>query len=90
MKTKNEILDALRFGICVLVYNKLDGSTRYAFGTLNTSIIPEENRPKTNVDLVKDKEESITHTGLIHYYDMDRKGWRCFLVDNLVSLSYFG
>ena len=78
MTTINETKDALRQGLCTLVYEKLDGEMRTAIGTLNSDFIPVRFTPKNtghpNVDLVS-------------YFDVDRQGWRSFWPERLRSLS---
>ena len=77
--TKDEILNALRMGECFLIYTKLDDSVRCATGTLKTDLIPKEFLPKP--DGIKKNSEH-----LVHYFDINSKGWRCFLVDRLNQL----
>jgi hypothetical protein len=82
-KQINETLDALRFGVCTLIYTKLDGEIRQATGTLNPHLIPGEFHPKVILDVIKKELDP----NLIHYFDLGSNGWRCFWLENLQSLS---
>ena len=81
--TKNEVKFALQLGERCLVYTKLNEETRTAMGTTNLDLIPKEFHPKTKEVPAEPKPE----TDLIHYYDINSKGWRCFWLENLISLS---
>ena len=45
----NETVEALRLGVCTLIYTKIDGEVRQATGTLDPHLIPGEFHPKTKV-----------------------------------------
>lgn len=79
---KNETLTALHLGECSLVYTKLNGELRTATGTLKLDLIPKEFLPKN-----KEPQEQKPETDLVHYFDTDVKGWRCFWLENLQSLK---
>jgi hypothetical protein len=89
----NETLDALKIGVCSMVYTKMDGEVRHATGTLNPHLIPGEFHPKkkpvteeTPNELARRKDLE-TPSDLVHYFDFGSKGWRCFWLENLKSLS---
>ena len=58
-------------------YTKKDGSERTAKGTLKSEIYGEENEPKGT--------GYSTPENVIKYYDLNSKGWRSFLVENLIE-----
>lgn len=70
--------EALRKGSVEFSYTKKDGSVRNAKGTLNVSVMGEENAPSgTGQNLGPDNQ--------VRYYDLNSKGWRSFLSENLIS-----
>ena len=70
--------NALRKRIVEFKYNKKNGETRTANGTLNIDLIGQENTPNgTNGKTFPDNQ--------IRYYDIDSKGWRSFLVENFID-----
>lgn len=70
--------NALRKRIVEFKYNKKNGETRTARGTLNIDLIGQENTPNgTNSKTFPDNQ--------IRYYDIDSKGWRSFLVENFID-----
>jgi len=64
-------------GIVKFYYQKVDGSTREAYGTLLEKIIPvaagENHRKKNNTVQV--------------YFDTEKQEWRCFKKLNPVSIA---
>ena len=62
---------ALRFR-----YQKTDGTSRLAYGTLNPDHIPQEAMPKP-------KPTPTPTPSTIPYFDLDRKAWRSFRIENL-------
>jgi WYL_2, Sm-like SH3 beta-barrel fold len=83
-ETVNETVTALRTGLCNLVYDKINGERRTGVGTLNLDLIPVEFHPKHKTALHEQVNEP---NELIHYFDTQSNGWRCFWSDNLKSLS---
>jgi hypothetical protein len=86
MQNRNEVLDALRLGVCSLVYEKLNGDIRQANGTLKEGLIPKEFLPKSKEMEVTPLEQKDPNQ-LIHYFDLGANGWRCFWPENLKSLK---
>lgn len=82
-KNKNEVLEALRIGLCKLIYEKLNGDIRIAEGTLHVDFIPTDCLPKSN-DL--NKSTNLGPTDLVTYFDTGVCGWRTFYVDHLQHL----
>lgn len=60
-------------GIVKFYFKKVDGSTREAFGTLKTELLPhhEVSNRKTNVTIQT-------------YFDIEKQEWRCFKKANLI------
>lgn len=72
----------MRTGVVEFSYNKKDGSTRVAKGTLNFDIMGEENQPKNGIDYNSD-----TTT---RYFDINSNGWRSFKNDNFIEIIKTG
>lgn len=66
---------ALAKDIVKFHFQKVDGTIREAFGTLNLSKVPTEMHPKG-----ERKEIPTTQT----YYDTEKGAWRCFKKANLI------
>ena len=58
----------------VVKFTKLDGSVRIMRCTLDFTKVPKEDRPK-NVDIPKILK-LLQDNGIMHVYDLDKKGWR--------------
>ena len=69
------LIEKLHKGIVSFVYNKKDGGERHAVGTLYGV--------GHTIKGVGQKECSWT----LRYYDVDCKGWRSFIIENLVSVG---
>lgn len=67
---------AMSKGIVKFYFEKLDGTTRTAWGTLRSDLIPEtagvDNRKKNDTVMV--------------YYDQEKASFRCFKKANLLSI----
>ena len=73
------MIKALREGIVCFSYQKKeDDSLRDARGTLNSVLIPDEDKPKGT-------GKAKPNFAIIPYYDLDRKAWRCFDIRLFVS-----
>lgn len=66
---------ALAKGIVKFHFQKVDGTIREAFGTLDLGKVPEELQPKG-----VQKEIPTTQT----YFDTEKGSWRCFKKANLI------
>jgi len=69
--------NALHKGTVEFKYKKKDGSIRDAIGTLNIDIMGNENAPIGSGYNVSDTN--------VRYYDLNSKGWRSFVCDNLIE-----
>jgi len=72
-----KLVAAMHSKICKFYFQKVDGSTREAFGTLRNGLIPtttdEDNRKKNDTVQV--------------YFDTEKSGWRCFKRANLIKIA---
>lgn len=71
--------NSLKDSICTFEYQKENGETRRAVGTLNNTFFNYE--PKSNGTI-----QTIHYTAAIKYWDLDANGFRCFRVDRLVKI----
>jgi hypothetical protein len=84
MITRNEMLDALRQGLCTVTFTKVNGEERVMDCTLRADMIPEEMLPKgdDNLDLKEGLDATIS---VIRTYDVRAAGWRSFRVENVTN-----
>lgn len=68
---------ALHDGKVKFSYTKKDNSIRDAIGTLNIDVMGKENEPKGTGYETTDSN--------IRYYDLNSKGWRSFIINNLIN-----
>ena len=73
----NEFKKALHEGVVEFKYTKKNGDERVGLGTLNLEIMGSENAPKGI--------GYETPSNIIKYYDIASKGWRSFIIDNLIE-----
>lgn len=77
MNKKNQELVAMMcVGVVTFSYLKKDGTTRIARGTLSKEMCPKV-----------ESSERKTSGHLQIYYDVDKKAWRCFVKDNLLTIK---
>lgn len=72
--TRNEMLDALRQGICLVEFEKKDGTIREMRCTLNQFLIPKAQMPEKGVAYAE---------STIRVYEPVNEGWRSFRVDSV-------
>ena len=77
--TEESIKEVLASGDVYFTYKKKDGTEREAYGTRNTGIIKDHNATPVGTGAEK--------TGVITYYDLDSKGWRCFKIENFIGFN---
>ena len=83
MEDNSKIIEAADFksllhsGIVEFKYTKKNGDVRDARGTLSIDVMGKENEPKGGG---KEYPENV-----IRYYDLNSKGWRSFLIENLIE-----
>ena len=65
----------LEAGVVEFAYLKADGTVRLASGTRKMDLIPSGDLPKGN--------GNKPAPNVVHYYDMDACGWRCFDITRL-------
>lgn len=83
--TRDEMIDALREGMCKVTFTKKDGTTRVMPCTLNFKLIPPDHHPKGGeAALAEGVDQTIQ---AIRVFAPESEGWRSFLVDNVQEFS---
>jgi len=75
----NELHTKLWNGIVTFKFEKSNGTTRVARGTLNLE--------KCGISYKTAGEKKWTPKHLQAYYDLDADGWRCFRKDSVISID---
>ena len=78
MKTK--IRERLKLNVVKFAFKKKNGETRYATGTNNIMLLNEM------YGLNLDESSGVDRGDLINYYDLEKKGWRCFNKELLTKI----
>jgi hypothetical protein len=81
-----ELLTALKLGEVHVRYTKLNGEEAHMYCTLCEEFIPEEFRSKKK-EKISDEKKRLE--GLISVFNTDKKGWRSFYLENVISASVF-
>lgn len=77
---RNEIMIRLMKGPCYIIFKKKDGSVRHMLCTLHNKLIPQD----TVVEHDKGKKYTrMQNDNIISAYDINTKGWRSFIVENV-------
>jgi hypothetical protein len=84
MKTKEEIIENLKSGICRVVFTKKNGDEREMNCTLSSvylkQVIPATDTPK--------KERKTPTTDVISVFDVEANGWRAFNASNVTVFEF--
>lgn len=70
----------LRVGEMTVTFTKKDGTER----VMRCSLKPEDLPP---VELKEDKKERKQSTESLSVYDLDAKGWRCFVIKSIKRVN---
>jgi hypothetical protein len=74
--TRQDIKELLRDSVAEISFTKKDGTERIMKCTLQSNLIPEEHTPKGT-------STAKENLDIINVFDLDKIGWRSFLVDNV-------
>ena len=74
---KQEMLDALHNGICVITFIKMNGEERVMSCTLNAEILPEQ------IDLEEAIQKKVPNPDVLAVWDTEKGGWRSFRWDSV-------
>jgi len=79
--TREEMVDALRAGVCTVRFTKVNGEERLMECTLNEQNIPPAQRPQTD-------DIGVQRTlDVIRVFDTKADGWRSFRVENVLEFN---
>lgn len=78
---RENFVNKLGEGPCLVVFNKTDGSTRRMRATLKPDLIPDEKLPDDATKNRKVNEE------VIPCFDLENQGWRSFRVDSVIDFA---
>lgn len=84
--TQENMLDALRQGVCEVTFTKVNGDTRVMNCTLNMGIIPDDKKPKGE-DTPELREGLETLLKAIRVFDTGLEDWRSFKVETVKSFK---
>lgn len=71
-----KLLERLRSGVAYFSFKKIDGTIRNAIGTLREGNFNYEY-----------KGTKATRSGIVSYYDIEKRAFRSFKVNNLISIA---
>ena len=80
---RNELIGKLKNNVCVVVFEKKDGTERSMKCTLQEDIIPQA----TKEDPLSQKKIRAINEEVIPCWDTEKEGWRSFRVDSVVSFE---
>lgn len=79
---ESKLFKALKNGVAEFTYQKLDGTTRRARGTINSEFIKDSPNPTYTNSLynIHDPKfkNKIINNGYYTYFDLDKRAIRCF------------
>lgn len=78
LSEKATVKNLLRSGECSILYTKTNGEERTARGTTNLDLVPQDQHPASS-------EEDYGQQ--VRYFDLDKAGWRSFVLERMVSIS---
>jgi hypothetical protein len=76
------IVRQLQAGTCTVKFTKKNGELRVMRATMNSAEIPEDKKPSGNESSV-----SRTNPSLIKAFDVEKRAWRSFYVDSVISVG---
>ena len=75
----DEVIEMLDRNICRVVFYKVDGTLREMVGTRMADKIPQK---------FNSSKDNWRETGeLVRLYDIEKEGWRSFVMTNLVLIT---
>jgi hypothetical protein len=80
LPNREQMLQALKQGVCRITFTKVDGTPRTMFGTLKAEHLPP---PKDTDGQEVTKSKPKKSDSYIPVWDMDKKDWRGFRVDSV-------
>lgn len=78
---KEQLLQQLQVSAVTIVFKKKDGTERSMYATRNQKIIESLSEPVTS----EKKREKKENPDVCSVFDIEAKGWRSFIWENLIS-----
>lgn len=75
------MITTLQSGVCLIKFEKVDGTKRIMYATLDPSAIPEEK---------KTPNESIRGTSVVRVFDIEKFEWRSYRVESVELFEKMG
>lgn len=79
---REDMIQALSENVCEVNFNKVDGSVRKMFCTLNPSIMNIDS--DGGIAKAKSKEANLD---IVKCFDVEAQGWRSFRVESVIDWS---
>jgi len=87
--TREQLLEILHTGECVVEFTKVNGEVRTMPCTLSESLIPPPSVHVTNtdnpIDFPAPKREKKVNLDVMSVWCLDKKEWRSFRIANVIS-----
>lgn len=80
---RDELIGKLKNNVCVVVFEKKDGTERSMKCTLQEGVIPEA----TKEDPLSQKKIRSLNEEVIPVWDTEKNSWRSFRIDSVKSFS---
>ena len=80
---RDELIGKLKNNVCVVVFEKKDGTERSMRCTLQEGVIPEA----TKEDPLSQKKIRSLNEEVLPVWDIEKNGWRSFRIDSVKSFS---
>jgi len=77
-----DLRKALREGIVIFQFQKIDGTLRQARGTTCPDLVPSDDVPKGVRSAL---QQAAYRAKTVAFYDIDRKAWRSMRIDAIWS-----
>ena len=78
---KNEIINALKVGVCEITFTKKNGDERLMFATLSEEMLPPQR------DIEEQIQKKKPNNDVLAVYDVKAPGWRSFRWDSLKEFT---
>jgi hypothetical protein len=79
---EKNIRKRLQLSVVKFAYKKKNGEVRYATGTTNIPLLNE----LFNLNIEEKEQVGQQRNGTTPYYDLAKKGWRCFKDENFIEV----
>jgi hypothetical protein len=85
LEEKNDMLNGLHEGVCVVEFTKKNGDPRTMVCTLNEDLISKASDPPES--LFAEGSSRSQHDGVCNVWDLEKHGWRAFRIDRVSNFT---